>query len=312
MRRRQTRRASSRLTWPRGTNQRCPLRQAGRASNRGAGLGAPASVGMLRADLVDGTAAGGGLPGRPAPNQALEPPVVRLELIEADEVDSTAGHRRGGLGGDAVVGRAGPLGHAGRVLVVADQVPAVLGDRVVGTAGGEVLEAERTRLAVVLPGMGERLPGLALAATGDDHDLLAGGADLRPAQLARDLPAALPLGPVDEVAELGPRSPPRRRRGSPPSAGRPRGRAAAPPRSSRARAASRRSRRAPRRAPSRSCSRRRPRGRGRRPGGSRRRRSGSDAGPAPGSGRSRRAGRRGRSAGWSPSPRGSAPSRRAS
>ena len=51
---------------------------------------------------LDRAARGGRLALRPAPDEALEPAVVRQELVEADEVDAAPRHRRGGRGRDAL------------------------------------------------------------------------------------------------------------------------------------------------------------------------------------------------------------------
>src|SRR5690349_23960141 len=60
----------------------------------------PAAVGAL-----DHAAAGAGLARRPAPDERAEALVAGLELIEADEVDAAARHRRRGGRRDPVVER---------------------------------------------------------------------------------------------------------------------------------------------------------------------------------------------------------------
>src|SRR4051794_20125847 len=153
----------------RGGGQRpAPVgRLAGGAEATVAGARAPAAP-LVGGDVLGRALARARLAGRPAPDQGGEARVVGRELVHAEQVDAAAGHRGGGLLGDAVVGRsraddAATLGDVRRVLEVADQLGGVVRALVVGPAVREVLVADRARLLVgVAPVVGDRGPGGAL------------------------------------------------------------------------------------------------------------------------------------------------------
>ena len=115
--------------------------------------GEPSRRARLRPPALDGAPAPAGrLLASPAPHRGLEAAVVGEQLVHADQVDAAARHRGDGRGRETVVALGGDrVGELGAVLEVADDRRVELCPREVGAAPGEISDAARPLLLMLVP-----------------------------------------------------------------------------------------------------------------------------------------------------------------